>query len=86
MPELTDKQIERQDYVDNQIFQLLNDLNPLGKELKWDIEIIGDVREQIRVWLVDTLDITDEMKFYPYIGRDAISDILHVGGVKCAGS
>ena len=68
MPELTDKQLERQDFVDNQIFQLLNDLNPSGKELEWDIEMIGDVRERIRVWLVDNLDITDEMKFYPYIG------------------
>ena len=67
MPELTNKQLERQDFVDNQVFQLLNDLNPSGKELEWDIEMIGDVRERIRVWLVGNLDITDEMKFYPFV-------------------
>ena len=67
MTELSDKQLERQDYVDNQIFQLLNDLNPSGRELEWDIEMIGEVRDSIRVWLVDNLDITDEMKFYPFV-------------------
>lgn len=69
MTELTNHQIERQDYVDNQIFQLLNDLNPSGKELEWDIEMIGEVRDSIRVCFVDNLDITDEMKFYPYINK-----------------
>ena len=67
MTELTDKQLERQDFVDNLIFQLFNDLNPSSKELEWDIEMIGEVRDSIRVWFVDNLDITVEMKFYPYM-------------------
>ena len=43
--ELNQHQIERQDFVDNAIFNLLQSLNPTDKEIQWDIEIIGDVRK-----------------------------------------
>ena len=46
--ELTDEQIERQDFVDNAIFSLLNDINPSKAELDWDIELIGNVRDCIQ--------------------------------------
>ncbi|MCD6162743.1 MAG: hypothetical protein J7K40_10070 [candidate division Zixibacteria bacterium] len=64
---LTEQQIKRQDFVDNSIFELLQKLNMSGNEIEWDIEIIADIREQIRFWLVDNLQLSDEMTFYPYI-------------------
>ena len=67
MEELTNRQIERQDFVDNAVFRLIQDINPAQKELSWDIEMIGEIRDNIRQWLVEKLGICDEMSFYPYI-------------------
>ena len=41
MIELTKQQTERQDFVDNAIFNLINELVPSDKEMKWNIEAIG---------------------------------------------
>ena len=47
---LTKKQIERQDFVDNSIFELINDLLPSDKKIDWDIELIANVRETILIY------------------------------------
>jgi hypothetical protein len=67
MKELTDKQIDRQDFVDNAIFQLVQRVNSTDKNIEWDIEMIGEVRDVIRQWIVERMTITDEQTFYPYI-------------------
>lgn len=64
--ELTAQQIERQDFVDNAIFDLINKLIPSGKETEWDIEIIGEIRDAIQTKLVER-GICSEQEFYPYI-------------------
>lgn len=65
--EMSDEQIRRQDFVDNAVFQLIREINPTSKELSWNIEMIGEIRDNIRRWLVERLGICDEMFFYPYI-------------------
>ncbi|MDO9289891.1 MAG: hypothetical protein Q7T83_13990, partial [Thermodesulfovibrionales bacterium] len=45
MEELTEEQIKRQDSVDNAIYQLIQELNPTADEIRWDIEMIGEVRD-----------------------------------------
>jgi hypothetical protein len=65
--ELTNEQIERQDFVDNRIFELIQEINPSQTEIDWDIEVIANVRETIRIWLVEELKLTDEMTFYAYL-------------------
>lgn len=67
MKELTDKQIDRQDFVDNAIFQLVQRVNPTDKNIEWDIEMIGEVRDVIWQWIVERMKIIDEQTFYPYI-------------------
>lgn len=67
MEELTKKQIERQDFVDNEIFELLQNINPSGQNIEWNIEMIADLRDRIQYWFVEYLNITDEMTFYPYV-------------------
>ena len=64
--ELTGQQIERQDFVDNAIFNLINELIPSDKEMEWDIEFIGVVRDAIQTRLVEK-GICSEHEFYPYI-------------------
>ena len=66
MKELTKHQIYWQDFVDNAIFDLIQKVNPSGKEIEWNIEMIGDVRDVIQEWAVDKLEIITEQDFYPY--------------------
>ena len=63
---LTDEQIERQDFVDNAIFDLINELIPSGKEMEWDIEAIGEIRDAIQSQLI-VRGFCTEQEFYPYI-------------------
>ena len=65
--ELTQKEIERQDFVDNKIFDLINELNPSDQTIEWDIEMIGLVRDSVLYCFVDFLEICKEENFYPYI-------------------
>lgn len=69
MEELNNWQIERQNCVDDGIFNLLKDINPTSIEIEWDMEIIGEIREEIGYWFIERLKICDEMTFYPYIER-----------------
>jgi hypothetical protein len=67
---LSDKQIQRQDFVDNLTFDLINNLSPQASDIKWDIELIGEIRDSIGIALVDELKLMTEMEFYPYIVDD----------------
>ena len=64
--ELTEQQIERQDFVDNAIFNLIDELVPSDKEMEWDIEAIGEIRDAIQSQLVNR-GLCTEQEFYPYI-------------------
>lgn len=66
--ELTDAQIERQDFVDNEILALVNSLKPEdAAEIEWDGEILGKIRDAVQSVLVDDLDLMTEQEFYPFI-------------------
>ena len=68
MAKLTKQQIERQDFVDNQIFELIQRLAPSVK-IKWDIEMIGNVRDSLQTQRVDKQKLMSEARFYPYLKR-----------------
>jgi len=61
----TEEQLKRQDFVDNQIYDLVKRLNPSRSEIEWDIEMIGEIRDTIQHWLVERYKIVDEFEFYP---------------------
>lgn len=67
MKTLTSKQISRQDFVDNKIYELLNALIAPAKKFDWNIEIIGSIRDAIRQEVVDKRKVISEQKFYPYL-------------------
>lgn len=64
--ELTSKQIERQDFVDNRIFELIQELNPSQSKIDWDIEMIGEVRDCIQNILGEKISVSEE-DFYPFL-------------------
>jgi hypothetical protein len=65
MQKFTEDQIKRQDFVDNQIYDLVKRLVPSAREIEWNIEMIGDIRDTIQHWLVDRYKIVGELEFYP---------------------
>ena len=65
MQNFTENQIKRQDFVDNQIYDLVKRLIPSKRAIEWNIEMIGDVRDTIQHWLVDKHKIGEELDFYP---------------------
>jgi len=65
MQNLSEDQIKRQDFVDNQIYDLVKRLAPSTKKIEWDIEMIGDIRDTIQHWPADRYKIAEELEFYP---------------------
>ena len=64
--ELTEKQLDRQDFMDNATSDFINSLIPNGKLINWDIESIGQVRDAVCNVLV-VKQFCSEQDFYPYI-------------------
>lgn len=63
---MTKKEIKQQDYIDNEIIKLLRKLTPINKNLKWDIEMIAAVRDEIENLCIKRKLFTKK-QFYPYI-------------------
>lgn len=84
--ELPEAQIDRQDVVDNAIYNLLLELS--GKtedELEQDMEHIGDIRDVVQEVICDRLKIMSPMDFYPWIKScgncDCFDQTFKQGGV-----
>ena len=67
MKRLTKRQIDRQDFVDNEIFDLMQKCLPPSKTMEWDIEVIGAIRDAMKEQIVDKQKLMSEAQFYPYI-------------------
>lgn len=65
MRELTAAELERQDYVDNEIHRLIVALAPGEASIPWNIEMVGGVRDELKTWIVDKLHLCSEEVFYP---------------------
>ena len=63
---LSEKQISRQDFVDNATLEFINSVIPNDKKLDWDIESIGQVRDAVCKVLVEK-QICKEQEFYPFV-------------------
>ena len=62
--EMSDEQIKRQDFVDNAIFELIQRINPTERQISWDIEMIGNIRDSLVSELQNKLGIS-EFDIYP---------------------
>jgi hypothetical protein len=62
--EMSDEQIKRQDFVDNTIFELIQRTNPTKRQIYWDIEMIGNIRDSLVRGLQNKLGIS-EFDIYP---------------------
>ncbi|MDI6809303.1 MAG: hypothetical protein QME66_10025 [Candidatus Eisenbacteria bacterium] len=69
MRDLTPAELERQDYVDNEIYRLVVALAPKEATIPWNIEMIGDIRDELEAWVVSKLALCGEHAFYPYVSE-----------------
>jgi hypothetical protein len=67
MKPLTAEQLSRQDRVDGAIFRMLQTIDPTSQGIRWDIEMIGDIRDTVEDWIVSKLKLCSEYEFYPFI-------------------
>jgi hypothetical protein len=67
MHELNEKQLARQDFVDNCIYDFIRLVAPANAQAEWNIEMIGEIRDTLKFWIVDHLHLCDEETFYPYL-------------------
>lgn len=74
---MTEEQKQRQDVVDNAIFELVCALCPLDEDkleasgVEWDIELIGEIRDVVRGWFVERLGICTDEEFYPSVAQES---------------
>lgn len=59
------RNIARQDFVDNRVFELINELLPMDRKIEWDIEVIATVRDSILSAISQKVGGLNESKFYP---------------------
>lgn len=67
--ELSDSQIARQDAVDNVIYELIQSIHPSTTQISWNMEVIADIRNCLREWIVDRYELCDDQSFYPYLAE-----------------
>ena len=65
--DLNKKDIERQDFVDNEIFKLIAKLNPTKENIDWNIENISKVRESVKEIFITDMKLCSEFDFYPFM-------------------
>lgn len=70
--ELTQGQIDRQDFIDNLIQNLICEVGgidypQLDKLASWDIDAISDIRDALQEVICDKLKIMSPMDFYPFM-------------------
>jgi hypothetical protein len=65
MQNFTEDQINQQDFVDNEIYDLVKRLIPSKNEIEWDIEMIGDIRDTINIGLSKNIRSLMNWNFIP---------------------
>jgi DNA polymerase sigma len=63
--EFTKKELERRDFVDNSIMELINKLNPTSTEIKYNAHIVSKICNALVDIYTNDLHICTERAFYP---------------------
>lgn len=73
--ELSLREIEQQDIVDDACYQLITEFCPNGLlDVEWNIEHIAKIRDALQEVIVDDMKLMTEQEFYPYIEYDAVEN------------
>jgi len=59
--------INQQDLVDNEIWNLIVNLYPARDDIKYDGNIVNQIRSVLMQYYVNVLKVCTEEDFYPYI-------------------
>ena len=61
--------INQHDFVDNEIWDLIVNLYPARDDIKYDGNIVNQVRSVLLNYYVNKLKVCTEEEFYPYITK-----------------
>jgi len=61
--------INQHDFVDNEIWDLIVNLYPARDDIKYDGNIVNQVRSVLLNYYVNQLKVCTEEEFYPYITK-----------------
>jgi len=64
--ELSRKELDQQDFIDNSIMELINTVNPSSEEIKYSGNIVGKIRDTLIEIFTGDLGLCTEQDFYPY--------------------
>ena len=76
MSDLTDKEVDRLDFVHNAIHDLLCAL--AGREIEWDISVIAEISDLAEEHICDKLGLMSDREFAPYV-EDPTEDTVKRG-------
>ncbi|WP_461257544.1 hypothetical protein [Treponema sp. R80B11-R83G3] len=63
---MTEKEkINRQDFVDNVINDMIVSLSSTTKKLQWNIKVISDIRGILTSYFIEELRLCADEEFYP---------------------
>ena len=65
MKDLTDKEVDRLDFVHNTIHNLLCAL--AGRDIEWDISVIAEISDLAEEHICDKLGLMTDREFAPYV-------------------
>lgn len=71
-----EKKLFRQEKVDRAIIDLLFELNPTRRKIKWNNEILDKIRNVISDVIINDLKVCDKEAFYPYLGEFDEDDFI----------
>jgi len=63
--EFSKKELERQDFIDNSIMELINKVNPSDIKIRYDGHIVYKIREALIEVFTKDLELCTETAFYP---------------------
>jgi hypothetical protein len=65
MNDLTDKEVDRLDFVHNAIHDLLCTL--AGRDIEWDISVISEISDLSEEYICEKLGLMTDREFAPYV-------------------
>jgi DNA polymerase sigma len=63
--EFSKKELDRQDFVDNSIMDLINKLNPTAEEIKYDAHFVSKICLALVDIFTNDLHLCTDREFYP---------------------
>ena len=77
MNDLTDKEVDRLDFVHNTVHSLLCAL--AGRDIEWDISVIAEISDLAEEHICEKLGLMTDREFAPYVEDPEPAHLIQKG-------